>query len=146
MKSSVQIALDRAESLEPIPRISDPLGSSWEQPDRSEITIDDSHAVMTRTSFNKLREYSGSFPSGVYHGKMWKRHDGGFDRAFRARGGKPVWKLVWYGRHPDPKFVSNNFRDILVIEDGAPDLGCSCCERPQRAETSVQRETKETQL
>jgi hypothetical protein len=127
VSSRAELAMLRAEALEPIPRITDPLGRSWEQPDRSEIMLDDTHAVMTRRSFNKLHEYSGSFPTGVYEGKMWKRHDGGFDVAFRSRGGKPIWKLVWYGRHANPLLVSNNFREILIVEDGAPILGCSCC-------------------
>jgi hypothetical protein len=127
MNSRVELAMARAEALELIPRITDPLGRSWEQPDRSEILLDDTHAVMTRRSFNKLHEYSGSFPTGVYPGKMWKRHDGGFDVAFRSGGGKPIWKLVWYGRHANPLLVSNNFRDVLIVEDGAPILGCSCC-------------------
>jgi hypothetical protein len=127
MKTALELAMQRAEDLEPIPLITDPMGCSWEQPDRSEIMLDNTHALMTRRTFNKLHEYSATFPSGVYLGKMWKRHDGGFDRRFRASGGKPVWKLVWYGRHANPKFVSNNFRDILIIEDGSSILPCSCC-------------------
>lgn len=142
MKSAFELAIARAEDLEPIPRITDPLGRGWQQPERSDIQIDDKHAVMARSTFNKLREYSGSNPTGVYEGKMWKRHDGGFDWNFRARGGKPTWLLVWFGRHSDPDKVSNNYRDILIIEDGAPILPCSCCREAQRAETPVQRGTE----
>ena len=131
MRTSLEIALQRAEELQPIPLITDPMGRGWSQPDRREIVIDDTSALMTRRVFNQLHEYSASFPSGVYPGKMWKRHDGGFDRQFRARGGKPTWKLVWFGNHPDPKLVSNNFRAILIIEDGSPVNPCSCCRAPE---------------
>jgi hypothetical protein len=137
VKTEFDCAMDRAESLFEVPRITDPLGLHWRQPDRSEILFEDNNAIMTRTTFNKLCEYSGSFPSGVYEGKMWRRHDGGFDRAFRARGGKPTWKLVWYGvSRKGPDFVSNNFRDIIIVEDGAPDEGCSCCVGGTRNATS----------
>lgn len=117
MRSTLDVALDRAELLEPIPLITDPMGKNWEQPHRSEILLDDTYAIMTRTSFNKLHEYSCSFPSGVYEGKMWKRYNGVYDHAFLARGGKPEWMLVWFGRHDDPEKVSNNFRKILIVED-----------------------------
>lgn len=134
--SALDVAMNRAELAQPIPRITDPMGSAWEQPDRSEIQIDDTHAVMSRRTFNKLKEYSASFPTGVYEGKMWKRHDGGFDRQFRANGGKPIWKLVWFGRSNKPGYVSNNFRTILLIEDGSPDRGCSCCLVTKAAEVA----------
>lgn len=127
MDTALDRALARSDGLEAIPPITEPMGQYWKQPKRSDILIDATHAVMSRSTFNKLHEYSGSFPSGVYEGKMWKRHDGGFDVAYRRAGGKPVWKLVWFGKHADPDKVSNNFRDILIIEDGAPDEGCSCC-------------------
>jgi hypothetical protein len=128
MKTAAEIAMERAEGLEAIPRMTHEYGRYWEQPKRSEITITDETATMTRTAFNKLHEYSGSNPTGAYEGKMWKRHDGGFDRAFQARGGKPEWLLCWYGVSLiGPGYVSNNRRKIEIVEDGAPDLGCSCC-------------------
>jgi hypothetical protein len=99
-----------------IPPITDPHGRSWDQPDTSLIAIDDTHAVMTKAVFLQLMEYSGTYPSGVYEGKMWRRHDGIFDRAFLAKGGKPVWHLAWYGRCDDPKMVSSNYRKILLSD------------------------------
>ncbi len=120
MKTVLELATQRAEALEPIPPITDPMGKYWKQPDRREILIDESHAVMTRGSFDQLQEYSASFPSGVYEGKMWKRHDGAHDYAFLARGGKPVWYLVWYGPHPDPDKVSNHVRKILISDGDQP--------------------------
>lgn len=120
MKTAYEIALDRCEFLEAIPPITDPLGKSWNQPERSEILIDETHALMTRRTFDQLAEYSGSFPTGVYEGKMWKRHDGSFDREYLRHGGKPVWMLVWYGRCSKPDHVSNNFRTIVLIDGDFP--------------------------
>lgn len=97
-----------------IPPITHPLGQHWEQPNPSEIEIDDTHALMSRATFDALPEYSCSNPSGVYEGKMWKRHDGAFDIEFLARGGQPVWMLCWFGVSERPDCVSNNSRKILV--------------------------------
>jgi hypothetical protein len=70
--------------VHPIPIITDPLGKYWEQPDRRQIQIVDGAACMTRKTFDQLAEYSGSVPTGVYPGKMWKRLDGVFDAEFLA--------------------------------------------------------------
>ncbi len=98
-----------------IPPITDPMGRNWEQPDTAAILLDDTHALMDVPTFNALHEYSASFPSGVYEGKMWKRHDGIFDRDFIAGGGKPEWLLVWFGKSDKPEWVSNNFRKIILV-------------------------------
>ncbi len=97
-----------------IPPITDPMGKYWQQPDRSRIVIDDTHALMDLKTFEELAEYSCSQPSGVYEGKMWKRHNGIYDRRFIAAGGVPNWMLCWYGSCDDPSKVSNNYRDILI--------------------------------
>lgn len=99
-----------------IPPITDPMGKNWDQPPTSSILIDDTHAVMTRATFEALAEYSATFPSGVYEGKMWRRHDGAFDRAFCAAGGKPEWLLMWFGHSDKPNSVTNNGRKILIVE------------------------------
>lgn len=109
MKTALDLARQRAEALEPIPPITDPMGKYWEQPDRREILIDDTHAVMTQRTFDKLAAYSASVPTGVYEGKMWKSNPAS------DRGGKPEWYLIWFGKHPDPDKVSNNYRRILVV-------------------------------
>jgi hypothetical protein len=70
---------------------------------------------MDKATFEELEEYSCSFPTGVYEGKMWKRHDGSFDRAFIARGGEPVWLLMWFGPSDDPNKCSINSREIILI-------------------------------
>jgi hypothetical protein len=90
------------------------MGSGWDQPDRSLISIDATHALMSQGAFDQLAEYSATNPTGKYPGKMWKRHDGSFDREYLDAGGKPTWLLVWYGRHPDPNLLSINYREIVI--------------------------------
>jgi len=67
-----------------IPDCVHPLCRSWNQPSNTEIELDGIHALMSREAFNKLLEYSMSFPTGVYEGKMWKSHVGS------------EWLLRWY--------------------------------------------------
>ncbi len=117
LKSAVETALEKLEAREPIPLMTHPLSKYWDQPNRREIEIDEIHALMTRNTFNKLHEYSGTIPTGAYEGKMWKRHDGLCDREFMSAGGKPVWLLMWYGPYPpDPNEVSINHRIILLVD------------------------------
>lgn len=87
-----------------IPVMVDPLGRYWEQPDRSEIEIDDTYALMSKAAFDKLADYSMSIPSGTYIGKMWKCH-------YKQN----EWFLVWYGEDKEPGFVTINKRRILVV-------------------------------
>lgn len=120
MKTAYEVALDKLEELEIIPRMTHPLSRSWNQPDRSEILLDDTYALMTMRTFEHLPEYSATRPTGVYEGKMWRRHDGVFDYRFIASGGKPEWLLCWYGRCDKPDYVSNNSRKILLIDGELP--------------------------
>ena len=87
-----------------IPPITDPLGRYWEQPSRSVIVVDDTHAVMTRKSFSELCEYSCSIPTGVYEGKMWKRREG------------TVWLLCWFAISELPGNVRIQAREILLVD------------------------------
>jgi hypothetical protein len=87
-----------------IPVMTDPLGRHWRQPDRSRILTDDTHAVMTRQDFFKLSDYSTTYPSGVYDGKMWRRRQG-FD-----------WLLCWYGPCENPKLCSINARVVILVD------------------------------
>ncbi|MGS1073059.1 hypothetical protein [Burkholderia glumae] len=89
-----------------IPPITDPLGRYWRQPHRNEILIDDEHAVMTRSTFNKLAEYSTTRPTGVYPGKMWK--------AIYKSGAFLRWYGIVEGR---PDLCSNNQRLILLCDE-----------------------------
>jgi len=104
------------DNVEAIPPITDEMGRSWEQPDRRGILVDDTYAVMTQRDFDALHEYSGTMPSGVYPGKMWKRHDGAYDVAFRRAGGVPEWLLCWYGFSDKGEgYCSINSRKVLIV-------------------------------
>lgn len=97
-----------------IPPMTNPLGKYWKQPSPERILVDDTHALMDRATFEEIPEYSGSFPSGVYEGKMWSRLDGKYDQKFLAAGGQPEWLLVWFGHSSDPEKCSINSREILI--------------------------------
>lgn len=86
-----------------IPTIVHPLGEYWRQPDSSEITIDDTYALMSEKTFQALAEYSTSVPSGVYEGKMWKKISG----ALRF--------LMWYGISDKTDCCSINSRKIIIV-------------------------------
>ncbi len=104
-----------------IPPMTDPMGRYWHQPAPENILVDATHTLMTSATFAGLAEYSASVPSGIYPGKMWKRHDGAFDRAFRSRGGLPVWRLCWYGpSKKGPDYCSVNSRVILLTDAELP--------------------------
>lgn len=96
-----------------IPALDNPYGpGSWDQPSRHAILTDDKHALMTQGVFDRLSEYSATMPSGVYPGKMWKRHDGSHDP--NRRGQPHPWLLGWYGIVDENK-CSINFREILIV-------------------------------
>lgn len=120
MKTQLQIANDRVEELisagcsdHPIPPVTNDLGRYWDQPPRSAILIDNEHAIMDQKTFDSLSEYTSTFPTGVYSGKMWKCN--------KRENGKDLWLLVWYGYCKKPqcpnceKYCSNNFRKIIVV-------------------------------
>ena len=103
---------DYSDMKNSIPPITDPLGRHWHQPATASILIDDKHAVMANSTFEALSEYSGTMPSGVYPGKMWRRHDGLFDD--RCPPADRRWLLCWFGGHADATKCSINSRLILV--------------------------------
>lgn len=89
-----------------IPRMVHPLGKHWQQPLADLISLQDDVATMDKNVFGALAEYSTSYPSGVYVGKMWKR-----------RSNEPgVWYLCWYGEHPEPDTCSIQARKIEIHE------------------------------
>ena len=96
-----------------IPFITHPLGKHWDQPDPERILLDDKHALMDERTFNALPEYSSTIPTGVYEGKMWKRHDGVLDP--RCRPEQHKWMLGWFGPSTVPDNCSINFREILIV-------------------------------
>ena len=113
LKSAVEVALEKLEAREPIPRMTHPLSVHWDQPNRREITVDATHAMMSRATLDKLHDYSCSIPSGVYEGKMWKRaseymrNPPDFEPEF--------WLLCWYGPSKDPDQCSVNTRRIIIV-------------------------------
>jgi hypothetical protein len=94
-----------AESV--IPPITDPLGSSWVQPARSELQIDNEDVRMSQKAFDKLLEYSTSIPSGKYPGKMWK-----LNRPLRS----DIWYLSWYSESSEPGMLDIHYRKIVIEE------------------------------
>lgn len=91
-----------------IPKITDPLGKHWIQPNADNMLFDNTHVVMSEKDFNLLEEYSCSNPSGVYQGKMWvcrSKEYGDF--------------LRWYEKDPvDSTVMAINQRSILVVKEG----------------------------
>lgn len=92
-----------------IPKIADPLGRNWEQPDESDILVDEECAVMSRKSFDKLKDYSGSQPSALYDGKMWKT-------CVCVKDG-PLWILKFCCNEDiERNVISIVSRPILILE------------------------------
>ncbi len=97
-----------------IPAITDEMGKYWDQPNSENFLIDDTHVIMDMCDFMGLREYSASNPSGVYPGKMWKRHDGLYDSKCKVEDRR--WLLCWFGIVKDrPDLCSNNYREIIIV-------------------------------
>ncbi len=92
--------------------MTDPMGQHWDQPPTSAIELDDEHALMTEATFEKLPDYSGTFPSGVYPGKMWRRYDGLYDP--KCTINQRRWLLMWFGNSDLPNMISNHHREILI--------------------------------
>jgi hypothetical protein len=101
-----------------IPSMAQDKFNAWGQPNSSEFLIDDRYAVMCTLDFNNLKEYSASQPTGVYDGKMWKRHDGAFDRSCPPEERR--WLLCWYGPSEDPEKCSVNMREIRLSDGDLP--------------------------
>lgn len=95
-----------------IPSITDPLGRHWQQPPRESIALDDTHALMTAQTFDQFSEYSSTFPSGVYPGKMWRRHDGLHDA--KCPPERRRWLLCWYGDDVGGQ-CPVYFREVLLV-------------------------------
>lgn len=89
--------------FEKIPKITDKRGMSWNQPYRRYIEIDEEYALMTKQTFEGLREYSLTIPSGKYEGKMWKANRGG------------TWYLYWYDHDDNPEMIKIERREILLL-------------------------------
>lgn len=99
-------------SFHPIPAMTDPMGQNWSQPNRFDIEVDGTHALMSDAAFRRLPEYSGTIPTGVYPGKMWRRHDGVYDP--RCPVEKRRWLLCWYGEDNGGR-CAIEFREVLLV-------------------------------
>jgi hypothetical protein len=101
-----------------IPPITHPLGQHWRQPDLSDVTMDDTHVLLTRRQFDALADYSTSTPSGVYAGKCWKgeRFEVRDNRIHRTG----LWFLRWFSDPPVQDdfapYCVNNQREIILID------------------------------
>lgn len=95
-----------------IPPITHPLGRHWNQPPRESIELDETHALMSEATFKKLSDYSGTYPSGVYEGKMWRRHDGLFDPECPPE--RRRWLLCWYA-NLDATRCKIEMREVLLV-------------------------------
>lgn len=102
---ALRAAVGRQDVFLVIPK-AEQIEESWSQPLTSEITIDETHALMSQQTFEQLQEYSTSIPSGVYDGKMW--------RAQTQRRNRIVWLLRWYDRSDSPMCSSLKSREILI--------------------------------
>ena len=105
--------VDRQQDKNYIPPMTHTLSIGWDQPDTRLMLIDDTHAMMTKATFLSLKEYSSTTPTGVYEGKMWRRHDGSFDRSPDRK--PPVWLLCWY-KNSKPGYCSTEFRKIILSD------------------------------
>lgn len=87
-----------------IPPITHPLGRSWDQPDHSAWLFDATHVVLPLRDFEQLRDYSHSFPGGVYPGKVWRAHS-------------PLtgWIVRWYGESPDNPDLCRAYARIALV-------------------------------
>lgn len=105
-----------------IPPMLHEMGRHWRQPDRSRITIDATHALMSQADFEALADYTTSQPSGVYEGKMWKSQawkwegdEVSIDRGYARRVMLGKWYLRWFGPSDKPGYCSNNVREIIIL-------------------------------
>ena len=104
------------------PPITHPMGSGWRQPDPSRMAFDETHVVLFERDFFELHEYSTSLPSGVYGGKMWRRHDGAHLAAQYRRQGvdlrfapEPAWLVCWFEPCADPSKCAVATRKVLLV-------------------------------
>lgn len=99
--------------MDQIPELDSPFDqNAWRQPSRESILIDATHACMTQDTFAQLAEYSTTMPTGVYPGKMWRRHDGIYDKKCPVESRR--WLLCWYGL-ADNSMCPIEFREVLII-------------------------------
>lgn len=89
-----------------IPELKLPAGVCWNQPELSEVLIDDELAVMAYGTFYKLAEYDNltyNVPTLRKAGVMWK---------VKYKDG---YYLKWYSDSRDERGLDINSRKILIV-------------------------------
>lgn len=103
-----------------IPPCTNELGKHFGMPKREDIVIDELYAYMTEITFNKLKEYSTSNPSGVYLGKMWKSRINISKEWGRIEwlkeNSEDVWHLCWYGVATEKDYC-NIYTRVITIKN-----------------------------
>lgn len=94
-----------------IPTITHELGAGWRQPDRKKIFIGDKFAFMTEKTLKELYNYSGSIPTGVYEGKMWR------SESVIKKLNKTINYLRWWTVSEDPNKCKNEVREVSLITE-----------------------------
>lgn len=90
-----------------IPEMTHPLREQWAQPGRDKIRFLHGNAVVSVETFKALKEYSATFPSGVYAGKMWRRE--------YLKGSETRHLLLWYSDTKDkPGYCDINKVDLII--------------------------------
>ena len=95
------------------------------------IEVDDKTALMDRTAFGALLEYSCSIPTETTVGKRWRRAECECTKRFKLPDGRigylrdygtceehDTWFMGEYEEKnpPDPEHVSIHWREILIVE------------------------------
>ena len=88
-----------------IPDMTHELSSGWKQPRKKGIDIHDKFVMMSEEDFNLLYEYSGSTPSGVYEGKMWK-----------SEGAIGEFFLKWFDNPDSENKCTIQIRKIVILQ------------------------------
>jgi hypothetical protein len=98
------------------PPLESPYGpNAWPQPAAESIEIDDTHALMTRATFDALMEYSSTVPSGVYPGKMWRRNNARLPAPdVYSVAQPPEWLLCWFERD-GAEHCRISRREVLLV-------------------------------
>jgi hypothetical protein len=87
--------------------------------------VDDDHRAFVASlpkyhfksieDMRRLPEYSATNPTGVFPGKVWRRHDGLYDRNARLNGLQPRWIICTYEEIPDDPTMCKNGRYRPVV-------------------------------
>lgn len=84
-----------------LPRMTDPLGRHWRQPNglRDRVKIYETHATIQERDWRRLPQYESSVPTGAYAGKAWRRGH----------------YLCWYGK---PRNIIEHGKEVEVCSIG----------------------------